>query len=155
MKSIIFSICMVFLLSCNSSKNQAGSNSSNTELITMEKTICFGSCPVYQIVIFEDGAMHLSGRQNMELIGEFRAQLSKKELDELANAFENAQFFEFESQYTASVTDLPTTYISYTRGGETKKIMDYYGAPAELRRLEKLVETLLETKNWKKIKPQS
>ncbi len=43
-----------------------------------------------------------------------------------------------ESEYTEMITDLPTTHIRIF----DKKITDYYGAPKELKELEKLIDDI-------------
>ena len=50
------------------------------------------------------------------------------------------------------ITDLPSTYISFTHKGQTKKIRDYYGAPDKLTELEDLLNKIaLKKDGWKKI----
>jgi len=64
--------------------------------------------------------------------------------------FEETGFFDLEDEYKKKMTDLPTTYIYYSKAGKSKRIMDYYGAPPELKELEKTVGMIIETKRWRK-----
>jgi hypothetical protein len=43
------------------------------------------------------------------------------------------------------MSDLPTTFIYYNNGKQALKITDYYGAPDELKALEKLIEEFIDT----------
>jgi len=121
-------------------------------LIELKRTACYGSCPVYTIKIDKNGKGLFEGVENVEKIGRFRFSLSQDELMEIEIAFQEVDFFQLKKIYDAQVSDLPTTYISYNKDGNRKKIMDYYGAPEKLRTLENNIETLVLTKKMKKIR---
>lgn len=124
--------------------------SDNSPLISLEKTRCFGTCPVYTLEIYEDGAAVLIGKENFDKIGEYRAALSKKQVKELVKEFRAKDFFGFEDNYTSSVSDLPTTYLSFTDKGKTKKITNYDQAPESLKELEAKVEAYIGILTWRK-----
>ena len=121
-------------------------------LIGLKRTACYGYCPVYTIKIDKNGKGLFEGVENVEKIGRFRFLLSQDELMEIEIAFQEVDFFQLKKIYDAQVSDLPTTYISYNKDGNRKKIMDYYGAPEKLRTLENNIETLVLTKKMKKIR---
>ncbi len=122
----------------------------NSLLISLEKTRCFGTCPVFTLEIYDDGAAILRGEENIHKIGEFRATLSKKQVKELVKAFRAKDFFGFEDSYTSSASDLPTTYLSFTDKEITKKITDYDQAPESLKELEAKVEAYIGILTWRK-----
>ncbi len=117
-------------------------------LIEMTKTACFGRCPEYTINLDGKGNGLYKGIKNVDKIGNYEKNFSAEEVNGLITAFEKAKFWDFEDEYTAKVTDLPTTYISFTKGSQSKKIKDYYGAPATLKALEKAVEELANSAGW-------
>ncbi len=121
-------------------------------LIGMEKTACYGQCPVYTLKIDSRGRGRFNGIENTSLTGEYAFRLNKKELEQLRTGFDTIGFFELEDRYYEMVTDLPTTYIRYRSGGKDKKIMDYSGAPTQLKKLEKQLESLVLSRPMKKIK---
>jgi len=121
-------------------------------LIEMKRTPCYGSCPVYTVKIDKKGKGLFEGVENVEKIGRFSFSLSQDELMEFENAFQQVDFYQLKNIYDGQVSDLPTTYISYNKDGNRKKIMDYYGAPEQLRDLENSIETLVLSKKMKKIK---
>lgn len=118
----------------------------------MKKTPCYGQCPVYTIKISKNGKGVFEGTKNVEKIGTYSFRLSGKEMDELVASFEKIRFFELDDRYHKLVSDLPTTWLTYQTGGKQKKIMDYYGAPKELKDLEKQIETLVLSQEMKKVK---
>ena len=123
-------------------------------LCTMEKTSCFGTCPVYELKIYHDGWARLKGTAHTPYIGNYQLKLSPKDVLLVKKAFRDAGFFDLDEKYYANVSDLPTTYLYYHDGTQSKKVMDYYGAPPNLKQLEAYLATLLE-RNWKKAKPST
>jgi hypothetical protein len=121
-------------------------------LIEMKRTPCYGFCPVYTLKISNDGKGLFEGVENVEKTGNFSFSLEQEELLELENAFRLVDFYQLKDIYNVDVSDLPTTYITYNKDGKRKKIMDYYGAPEELRSLENRIETLVLSKKMKKIR---
>jgi hypothetical protein len=121
-------------------------------LIRMEKTPCYGACPVYTLTIDQKGNGLFEGVENTEHIGLYSFRLSKKQVQMLNESFARAGFFEMDDSYHEHVMDLPTVYLTYHSNGRTKKIMDYYGAPKELKDLEDQVEALVLPMKMKKIR---
>ena len=70
---------------------------------------------------------------------------------QLVDAFNESDFFDFHSEYTASMSDLPTTYVYYTDLRNSKEIKDYYGSPQALKDLEERVEALVNDLDWKPV----
>ncbi len=70
-------------------------------------------------------------------------------------AFEVNDFWSFEDEYTAKVTDLPTTYLTCTVDGKTKMIKMYYNVPADLINLAKLLDSYANSEDWQKSENQN
>jgi len=150
MNKILISLILIsFTLSCNTTKKLSGSN--DLVLFTYRKTECRGKCPVYYMEIFKSGKIAFEGTKNVDKLGKYHKQIGKKEIKKLISEFEKANFFGFENEYTALITDLPTIYIAYTKNGTTKTIRDYHGSPQELKRLEKLLDAIADGEGWTKI----
>lgn len=158
MKKLIHHLCLALLLmilfNCKSkSKSQSKEkNRFENSRILMSKGECYGYCPVYSIIINGDGRVEFDGKKNVKKEGKFEKQLTEKEISKIFNEFECANFFDFHSEYTAEISDLPTTYLTFEHRGFKKQVMDYYNAPEELKKLEKLVEDVaIGEEGWKKI----
>ena len=121
-------------------------------IIEMEKNACYGKCPVYTIKIDEQGKGLFVGVENTGNLGLFTFRLNNWELRELEAAFEKIGLFGLEDRYFDHITDLPTTYLTYRKDGKEKKIMDYYGAPKELKDLEKQIAAMVLPKKMKKVR---
>jgi len=170
----IFLMLVVLFFACNSSKKQSKSkaespttNNSVTEQntnsvatpqaveantwIEMSKTACFGTCPVYTIKIDINGDAAYLGEQHVEKIGRFKKKFSSSETKRLFETFDNSNFWKFENKYIDGPTDFPTTYLTYNKEKQNKKIEDYYGGPQELKDLEKIVQEFANSDGWEKV----
>ena len=121
---------------------------SDASVITMSKTPCFGTCPVYEITIDGKGNVSYDGKQNVKLEGKHEMNFPPDPVNEVFKAFAEGNFWDYEDEYTDNIADLHTTYIAFTHDGQSKRITDYYGSPKSLKELEKKVENLLETLVW-------
>ena len=143
-KLLLLFFAISLFTACKTAKQ---TSETNIAFLTLEKTMCRGQCPVYSLSIFENGIAKYVGKQNVVKIGSFEKTLSNAEIQRLKTTFNQADFFNFEDEYTAKITDLPSTYISYTLNGRTKKIRDHYGAPDSLKQLEELLVAVAESQD--------
>jgi hypothetical protein len=121
--------------------------------IEMKKTECYGTCPVYQITISGTGKALYEGRKHVKKTGKFEKQLSSQETKRIFKAYEASNFTDFREEYNdKDLMDLPTTYLTFTHRGFSKTIKDYYNAPQELKKLEKMVEEVADSEGWTEMK---
>ena len=131
---ILFSI----LLSCGLTKK---TNPSEIELIiSLQRTACFGSCPIYKIEIFSDGSGIYTGTRFVKNIGFTKFSLSEKQLNLILKQAEAIGFTNLKEDYSEHISDLPTTFIQI----KDKKIRNYTGAPKMLKNLENLIDQLYQ-----------
>ncbi len=126
--------------------------------ITLERTACFGECPVYRIAVSPSGLLTYEGSANVRRIGTATAQIPPDRVNALLVELERAGYFTFASRYAASEptcrrysTDSPTTISSATFKGRTKRIEHDYGCggvPGALTVLEKRIDEVLESDQW-------
>jgi hypothetical protein len=126
-------------------------------VISLRRTACLGTCPVYSVEIFQDGFVRYLGIEFVKEKGERRAVISKDKVEKLVAAFVRADYFTLSDDYDGErtpdgrllrVTDLPTTYTSLRIGAKQKSVRDYEGAPDRLRALEDEIDRVLNTKRW-------
>jgi len=126
-------------------------------LITLARTSCFGMCPVYSVTIDAKGRVTYEGKKFVRVEGRQSDQIPVTQVAELMATVQRVGFFELDDEYrvvrnadgtTTMVTDLPTTFVTVTSGGRTKRIQDYFGAPEPLHQLEKQIDEAARTKRW-------
>ena len=126
------------LLSCGLTKK---SDSSEIELIiSLQRTACFGTCPIYKIEIFSDGSGIYTGTRFVENIGITKFSLSETQLNLILTKAEAIGFTNMKEEYSEPISDLSTTFIQI----KDKEIRDYTGAPKTLKNLESLIDQLYQ-----------
>lgn len=126
-------------------------------VITLERTACLGTCPVYKVTITGDGGVDYEGKEYVRVVGTRRAKINPAEVEHLVQAFQNIHYFDLKDAYRSItnpdgtetiVTDLPTTYTSLSLDGRHMKVEDYVGAPKDLEELEGKIDATANTKRW-------
>jgi (2Fe-2S) ferredoxin len=120
--------------------------------LTLERTACFGACPVYTVTVYTDGTVVYNGERFVDVEGEQTTTIDPETVEQLVAGFEGAGYFEWDDEYTEMfITDLPTVITSITRDGETKQITRYAGddsAPLALPYLETWLDLAANTGQW-------
>lgn len=126
-------------------------------VITLERTACFGACPIYTVSILADGTVLYNGERFVDVEGEQAGQIEPETVAEMVEAFEAAGYFEWDEEYTdMRVSDLPYITTSVTRDGETHTIRRYAGddnAPLALPFLEIWIDLVANTAQWTGVTP--
>jgi len=121
-------------------------------VITLERTACFGMCPIYTVSIYADGTVEYNGADQVDVMGEQTANIGAEAVTELLQVIEDAGYFEWDDEYTGmTVTDQSTVITSATIDGETKTITHYLGdgdAPLALGFLENWIDIAAGTSAW-------
>lgn len=150
MKMSVLVLCIFLLSDCKSHKKVVEKNGEKVvqtipqQIFELELTRCYGTCPAYKVVIFENDSLMYEGLKYVAKLGKITKKLPKGTVNQLVEKFREAYFFKFQNQYTSNMSDFPTTYISFTDKGVTKKIMDYYKAPERLKQLEMQISDLVK-----------
>ena len=118
--------------------------------ITLERTACFGYCPMYKVTLKRDGTATYVGRENVERKGTYRGKFYG--FERLAQLVEARGYFNLKDNYSAQVTDLPSTITSVVRSGRRKTITNYGDmGPVELWGIEQAIDGLVANTKWEKV----
>jgi len=108
--------------------------------LRLQRTSCFGNCPVYTTVVFADGTGIHFAKHHKTPEGTFSFKLSEKDLKLLLDKAASIGYFALNDAYKKPVSDFPTTYTYVNNGKQRKQIENYRGAPEKLKEFEKLVD---------------
>jgi hypothetical protein len=129
----------------------AGSPASDLE-VRLERTACFGTCPVYVVVVHGDGLVEYEGRRFVKEIGPRTRRISADDARRLFSQFEKARFFELASSYRAGMSDMPTFILTFQRGKKVHRVEDYAGRnagmPEVVTELERATDQVAGTDEW-------
>jgi hypothetical protein len=110
-----------------------------TPLATLERTGCYGECPVYRLTVNTNGSVVYVGTRWVKVIGRREYQLPDARVAELETAFERANFMMLRDYDRVESTDDDWAHVSFQHGGKTKRVRHYHGdnaAPPGLSALE-------------------
>jgi len=123
--------------------------------ILLERTACFGFCPIYKLTIYGDGKIEFDGKNYVNAIGHHVKTISPEKVAMMLTELESINLKGKYDCYDA--TDNPTAIITVTREGKTKQIVHYHGCLsadakelAALTKLENKIDELAEIADWLK-----
>lgn len=120
-------------------------------IITLERTACYGTCPIYKLTISGNGAVIFEGKRFVKKVGTSRFVIPEAQVRELVDAFEKINYFDLKDQYVKPEdgcrqreTDNPSAVTSLMLRGKSKSVTHYHGCigPEVLRQLEKLEQAI-------------
>jgi uncharacterized protein DUF6438 len=117
-------------------------------VIKLERTACYGRCPVYGVSIDARGNVTYDGTSFVRVVGRQTDRIPISKVAALVQTVDRIRFFELENKYRQLITDLPTTFVTVTRDGHSKQVEDYFGAPKSLRDLEQQIDDMAGTARW-------
>ncbi|MBA3899375.1 MAG: hypothetical protein H0X62_04055 [Bacteroidetes bacterium] len=119
---------------------------SNDVLATLERTPCYGTCPIYKLMILKTGRAVYEGVDHVDKIGRFTTNFSKAEMDAILRKAEEVGYWEMQDEYDSPITDFPTTITSVRKGSKAKSIHNRVDGPASLAGFEKFMDEMLSQK---------
>jgi hypothetical protein len=133
-----------------------------TKVITLERTVCFGTCPHYKLTIFSDGLVSYEGIEYVKKVGRASGRISRAKLNDLVKEFIDIDYFNLANSYTPGDkacpedwTDMPSANTSLTWRGRSKAINHYHGCRGSsalelLTKLEDKIDEAVNVKKWTK-----
>lgn len=138
---------LVFALSC--AKKTKITAQPHFGSISMHKSGCYGTCPVYDLNINGDGDLILHAHHFMEIEGEFHGKLSASDLSFLQSAANALNWTDFRSEYMSGLSDIPSTELSHAIDTTVTQLRFEYGhAPEALETFTRNLEMIVDTTSW-------
>jgi hypothetical protein len=105
----------------------------------LERTGCYGECPVYRLTVSADGSVVYVGTRWVKVLGRREFKLTDSQVTELSTAFERANFMMLHDYDHVESTDDDWAHVSFQHEGKLKRVRHYHGdnaAPPALSALE-------------------
>ena len=124
-------------------------------MIHLQRTSCFGECPIYTVTIDARGTVTYDGDRFVRAVGRQTARIAPSFVATLLASAERIHFFDLRDAYRAienpdgsvmMVSDLPTTFVTITVNGRTKRVEDDVGAPDGLAQFEREIDEAARTR---------
>lgn len=106
-------------------------------IISFEKTPCFGKCPIYKIILFNDGSGIYHGIKFTDNLGKHHFYIKKSELKSIIDLSKKIKFnlIEENKYFNSFIQDLPSTIITI----KNHQIKYNENVPEELINLENYI----------------
>jgi ankyrin repeat protein len=121
-------------------------------IMTLSRTACLGTCPAYRVEIRGDGTVLYHGESFVVVEGDHRDHISEAQVEEIVEAFRNADYFSLKDEYKYLVTDNPTFTTSFEADHLKKAVTDYVGPaagmPQAASNLELAIDRVADTAKW-------
>ena len=137
----------------NFCRQQASIGTGETAWISLERTECFGTCPVFSLAVFPDGRLIYNGKRFVMRRGVELASLPATTVDQLRRAIEESHFATLDRECCdcRTKTDAPWTFVVIADESGHKSIRHYHGCssvPGSLTALEDAVIGLTGATQW-------
>lgn len=118
--------------------------------IGLQRSGCFGTCPVYSVVFHRDGAVSYVGEEHVDYIGRRTGRLSEGDFAELARFLDRLGFSTLDDWYRVRGTDMPTTTVTVTHVDGRTQFVGEYGpsGPPALWAIHRVITGLLTEVQW-------
>jgi hypothetical protein len=155
-------LAILVVASCSRNRIASSDETSTAQAvapaISLERTACFGRCPVYRITASLSGVVSYQGTAHVRHLASATGQIPAERIGALLKELDDAGYFSFADRYASSeascgryATDLPTVITSATLNGRTKQVehdQGCAGAPGALVVLERRIDDVLGSSQW-------
>tara|TARA_Y100000739_G_scaffold226974_1_gene235550 strand:+ start:946 stop:1413 length:468 start_codon:yes stop_codon:yes gene_type:complete len=149
-KKLIKAILIVLPLLFQSCKVDLPKN--NNPILKIEKSKCYGECPVYYAVLKQKNWMEFYPKENTKIKTPSYSKIKNSEFKDILNIIESISIDSLKDVYDNKLLmDVPSTYITFYSGKNKKKIKVRSNAPEKLRFLIKRFDEIITSCKWKPI----
>ncbi len=120
-------------------------------VMRLEKTACYGRCPIFELKLFSDGRAEYHGKANTQRLGVYESRVTKAFIDLVLHEAEKISYFQLNDHYPLDgrfISDLPNTTTYIKKSGKEKSIIRNHNGPLLLRKYETFLIECFEALNW-------
>jgi hypothetical protein len=141
-------LALVALCGCGVLRSPNGPASTAPVLAELHREGCYGECPVYRVIVYQDGVVEYHGQYYTKVIGLRTARIDADAIKSIDTQFVGDGFRALDDYARSDCTDLP--YVELTYRGKT--VRHNYGdrrAPNEtLTWLEGWIDYVTGSERW-------
>ena len=141
-------VTLFLLCNCQTAKIDLDHAYKNGKLIaSLERTPCYGKCPIYEIRVYENGIVLYNGKKFTEKEGCYYRRISKREVKGIQALFVSEGFSDLNNMYPSDIkspSDLPSCIVRFYDNNNIAKVVTDKGkdTPEGLKRLEVMLDSL-------------
>ena len=128
--------------------------------IFLERTGCYGECPVYRLCVQCDGMVLFEGLEHTKELGVHRGQITSRQFFALLDKLTSLEVFSFRDRYgrldpdcKSSGLDAPSATVLVKLGDQSKRISHYFGCrgfshESDLFKIEHAIDEAANSTTW-------
>lgn len=129
--------------------------------ITLERTACFGWCPMYEVVVAGDGTVKYAGSKFVLREGEATSRIEPARLVPILQEFESLDVWNRAHTCDSVIMDTPSTVVTLRLGDRSRELRDAFngrscsdGDPEKaawhrtIDRIGALVDEVVHSEQW-------
>jgi hypothetical protein len=117
--------------------------------IGIERSGCYGSCPIYSFIVKNDGTARYNGVEHVERKGAFTGTTPVFYFHSLAQFIRDSGYMELKDIYTSGIRHGSTTYTLVVMNGKRKTVSNADAGPTKLWAIEQLIDSLVGKTQWR------
>jgi hypothetical protein len=118
--------------------------------ISLTRTECYGTCPVYDVVLHRDGTAEFNAKEHLPKLGKFTGQIGLGIYARLCYLIESSRFDDLKPAYRGGWSDDTTCFVTVTKGNTKKAVSDYGTVgPIELWAIQEIIDRIKDRADWK------
>lgn len=120
-----------------------------TDRLILQRTGCYGTCPIYEVVLFGNGIISYDGKQYTERTGKFIGELDSEITFSLFNKAAKMSWGEYPKEFPMDNVDFPQFFIGMQTEKIDRTIKANSKAAPELILLSLEIDKVLQGVSWK------
>ena len=124
-------------------------------LASIQRTGCYGQCPMYKATFMDNGEVNYVGKRFVEKVGTYAGLISEDQLSEIKSKLVEFDYFNLDSLYPTPIADFPSCITKARSNGVSKKVIDRRNPPKNLKAFEKYLDSVLETVELTKVSDET
>lgn len=135
--------------------NINGQQAKGNILFSLEKTPCYGTCPVYKFVIYKNGTGFYNGMQYVDNEGKYKHNNLDDQKKAIINYANQIDYFQLASKYPEdkkAPSDFSQTITRLSIEQKNQKVVNKgMGAPEQLKQFEAFADSILKEVDWQEM----
>jgi len=136
-RNLFFGVLVLLVAACSSGNSERPTSApvlTKFDVVTLQRTACYGQCPIYSVEVRSNGEVKYVGEEFVKVKGARQTSMPVANIELLAAAVRHVRFeqmqekYQFEQDGCVSLpTDHPSISISVTTAGVKKTVVFYTG----------------------------
>ena len=112
--------------------------------VRIERTPCFGRCPIYRATLYRNGTVRYFGERFVDKLGAYKGRLSEDAFPRISMLVDRLGFNSLKARYEENITDLPSCTVTVIRGRQVKSVYTYGVLPDEMWAIQMAIDRVIE-----------